>query len=168
MRSTVIPAQITTVEDKITNNLSLTQLVILVFPILISFIFYLIIPPAIKLSIIKIGLSLTVFILLSPLAIRVNDKILLLWIMLFIKYYSRESYYVFNKNDLTYRLHTNEPIIENLKSDTIINNKTDKGQQKINGSRQQLSLENLINNPMINFSFKNSRKGSWHVNVSKK
>jgi hypothetical protein len=53
MRSTVIPAQITTVEDKITGNLSLTQIILLIIPVFILTILFSLVPPVMKLGIFK-------------------------------------------------------------------------------------------------------------------
>ena len=44
MRSTVIPAQITTVEDKIAGNFNLVQILLMMAPVLIATLLYTIIP----------------------------------------------------------------------------------------------------------------------------
>ena len=54
MRTTIIPAQITTVEDKIAGSLNMTQILILMFPVLWTAIVYLILYPAMKLTLYKL------------------------------------------------------------------------------------------------------------------
>lgn len=44
MRSTVIPAQVTTVEDTIAGNLTITQIMLLIAPVLLSTAIYAVVP----------------------------------------------------------------------------------------------------------------------------
>jgi len=48
MKTTTVPAQVTTVEDRLAGNLSLTQLLLLVCPVFVSCLIYVVFPPFIK------------------------------------------------------------------------------------------------------------------------
>jgi hypothetical protein len=103
MRITVIPAQITTVEDKIAGNLTFSQLLLLVIPLIINCLVYTLLPERMHLNQYKIVLMLTSFLIFAILAIRVKGKVLINWLNLIIQYNLRPKYYLFNKNDLSAR-----------------------------------------------------------------
>jgi hypothetical protein len=99
MRNTVIPAQITTVEDKIAGNLNLTQILLLMTPVLITTLLYSLVSPVMKLTIFKMILVGFLSLVCGVLAIRVKGRVILNWLAVFIKYKLRPSFFVFNKND---------------------------------------------------------------------
>lgn len=103
MRTTIIPAQITTVEDKIAGNLNFTQLILLVIPLIINCLVYTLLPERMHLNQYKIVLMLTSFLIFAILAIRVKGKVLINWLILIVQYNLRAKYYLFNKNDLSAR-----------------------------------------------------------------
>ena len=57
MRTTVIPAQITTVEDRIGANLNLTQIVLLLASLFIATFIYATFPPKLVISFFKNSIS---------------------------------------------------------------------------------------------------------------
>jgi len=103
MRTTIIPAQITTVEDKIAGSLNMTQILILMFPVLWTALVYLLFYPAMKLTLYKLLLILLVTVVCVILILRIKDKIIAEWLGVLLKYRLRPKYYLFNKNDLTNR-----------------------------------------------------------------
>ena len=103
MRTTIIPAQITTVEDKIAGSLNMTQILILMFPVLWTAIVYLLFYPAMKLTIYKLPLILLVTLVCVILILRIKEKIIAEWLGVLLKFRLRPKYYLFNKNDLTNR-----------------------------------------------------------------
>lgn len=103
MRTTIIPAQITTVEDKIAGNLNFTQLVLLVIPLIINCLVYTLLPERMHLNQYKVVFMLTSFFIFAVLAIRVRGKVLIHWLILIVQYNLRPKYYIFNKNDLSGR-----------------------------------------------------------------
>src|SRR6266481_1290090 len=104
MIATVVPAQIITVEDKIAGNLALSQIVILMIPLISALIIYIIFPPVMKFSLYKISMSLVIALLSLPLAIRMKGEILFRWITILLRFNLRPGMYVFNKNDQTQRI----------------------------------------------------------------
>jgi len=77
MRTTVIPAQITTVEDKIAGNLNITQIIILMIPIFLTTILFAFVPPVMKLVWYKIPLILIVLFICLILAWRIKGRVVL-------------------------------------------------------------------------------------------
>ncbi len=104
MKTTIIPAQITTVEDKIAGSLNMTQILILMFPVLWTAIIYILLPAPMKLSSFKVGLIAACIFICIVLAIRVKEKIIAEWLGIILKYRLRPKYWLFDKNDLTSRL----------------------------------------------------------------
>ena len=103
MRTTIIPAQITTVEDKIAGSLNMTQVLILMAPILWTALIYILLAPSMKLTSLKLLLIIISTAVSSILALRIKDKIVAEWLGVLLKYRLRPKYYLFNKNDLTNR-----------------------------------------------------------------
>lgn len=99
MKTRVIPAQITTVEDKIAGNLNFTQVLLLIASILINTGIFVIFPPAMKFSLYKVPFIAFVFILFGILAIRVKGRVILNWITLLASYWLRPHIYIYDKND---------------------------------------------------------------------
>lgn len=103
MRTTIIPAQITTVEDKIAGSLNLTQILMLMFPILWTAFLYILIPPVMALPAYKLTLTLLVTFISIILVIRVKNKLVLEWLMVLVRFQNRPKYYLANKNSLYLR-----------------------------------------------------------------
>jgi len=104
MRTTIIPAQITTIEDKIAGSLSLTQILILIIPIFWTAVIYVVIGPTMKVTSLKLCLVLVVLIICLLLIIRIKDKIVANWLKVIVSYQNRPRYWLYNKNDLTNRI----------------------------------------------------------------
>ena len=54
MKTTVVPAQITTIEDRIAGNLTFIQIVLLICALILSTVVYAAIPPRIHLTVVKL------------------------------------------------------------------------------------------------------------------
>lgn len=116
MRISIVPAQITTVEDKIAGNISVQQAVLLGVPILIGFIIALVFPPSGQFVAYKIAIVLGLFVICGSLAIRIKDRIIAKWIKLFVVYSARPLYYIYDKNSTYLRNHEElEATIETVK-----------------------------------------------------
>ena len=103
MRSTVVPAQITSVEDKIAGNLTFVQVLLLIAAMLIGALLYLVLPPKLHFGSIKIALVSLELIFFASLALRVKGKIVADWLVLLLRFKFRPRIYVFTKNDVTAR-----------------------------------------------------------------
>lgn len=103
MKSTVVPAQITTVEDKIAGSLNFIQIILLVFSLIIGTAFYGLIPPKLHLSSLKIVLMIAEFAVFGLLALRYKGRILADWLVIYLRYKARPRIYIFTKNDILSR-----------------------------------------------------------------
>ncbi len=99
MRSTIVPAQITSVEDKITSFLNLKQIVILIINLVLIMIQFLVIPPFVKFSLLKVLFSLILSVLIIPLTFKFQEIILLDHLILIVSYKLRPKIYVLIKDD---------------------------------------------------------------------
>jgi hypothetical protein len=105
MRSTVVPAQVTTVEDRIMGSLGFSQLALLVIPVFIAAALFVILPPVMHSSAYKYTIMVVIALLMGILAIRIKGKIILLWLITILRYNLRPKYYLFNKNTDLFRDH---------------------------------------------------------------
>ena len=103
MKTTIIPAQITTVEDKIAGSLSLTQILILMTPVFWAGVTYVFFNPTMTLAWYKVFMVIPIFVISFVLSLRVDDKLIANWLILLLRYNFRSKYYVFNKNDVYLR-----------------------------------------------------------------
>ncbi len=100
MKTTVIPAQITTVEDTISGNLTLTQIVLLIAPVMASTAIYSVLPQKMSFTTYKIPIILLVTLVFVLLSLRIKGRLVLHWLTILTAYLLRPHLYVFNKNTL--------------------------------------------------------------------
>ena len=81
MRTTIVPAQITTVEDKIAGNLNLTQITLLIFPAFWTIIVYALFIPRFHLSIYKLPLVILVLLVCLALSVRIKGRVVINWLV---------------------------------------------------------------------------------------
>ncbi len=158
MRTTIIPAQITTVEDKVAGSLNMTQVLILMTPILWTAIVYILLMPSMKLTSLKLVLIIISTTISGILALRIKDKIVAEWLGVLLKYRLRPKYYLFNKNDLTNRsLDIPELPVENV----VVKKKAKKSIRNENFDLDildQVKLEHLINSGKVALHYQLSKK----------
>jgi len=155
MRTTIIPAQITTVEDKIAGSLNMTQILLMITPILVDTLIYVALYPLSKINIFKIILMLIITTTFFILALRIKGKIVLMWLIVLFNYQLRPKYYLFNKNSL-YQRETDFIVNESIKNKSIRKEKL-LNNTKIDLTISQLiKLEKLMNSDKlaVNFNFK--------------
>lgn len=98
MKTTVVPAQVTTVEDKIMGGLGFSQLMLLVAPLFIGAGLYAVLPPFMSGSGYKYVLIVSLAGFCGLLALRIKGKIVAVWVVLVLSYRTRPRFYLFNKN----------------------------------------------------------------------
>ncbi|HEY1835216.1 MAG TPA: hypothetical protein VGG13_00120 [Candidatus Saccharimonadales bacterium] len=162
MKSTIVPAQITTVEDKIAGSLTLSQLLLLAAPVFGGAILYILFPPNLRFTPYKIGVSGILLLAFSLMAIRVKGKILLLWAIILARYNLRPRYHIYDKNETHLRDASTEPAEEEAAD-------IPGAEQTAIAALPQLSiadtvqLERLLANPQANVTFVPTKKGGLHV-----
>ena len=98
MKTRVIPAQVTTVEDKIAGNLNFTQILLLVASVLVSSGIFIVLPKPFAFELYKLVIIILIFGIFGTMAIRIHERIVLSWMVLFVSYALRPHIYVFDKN----------------------------------------------------------------------
>ncbi len=164
MRTQVIPAQITTVEDKIAGSLNLTQITLLICPAFWATIVYALFIPRFQLSLYKLPLIILVLFLCLALSVRIKGRVVINWLVTIFRYNLRPKYYVFNKNDSFLRtldLPDFEKKQRNLTRKTVIKEKTKTA--SIVSISDLVKFEGFFANPKYSLSFKSAKKGGLDV-----
>lgn len=167
MKTTVVPAQITTVEDKIAGSLTLPQIVIMVMAMVIGSLIYAIITPKLHYGNVKMVLIVIELIFFGGLAFRVNGKIVGEWLVVILCFKTRPRRYVFTKNDVVYREITatdeNLAISDHEEEAIEIEQET-----KYLTLKEKLNIEKIFEDDTLSISFKPSKKGGLDVALKAK
>lgn len=162
MRSTVIPAQITTVEDRIAGNLNFTQILLLMIPVIWIAVVYSLLPPAMDMVWYKLLIMFVITLLCIVLALRIKGKLLLEWAVLVITFNLRPTYYVFDKNDSSQRS-IDLPVSK--KRPTFALKRVEK--KKVMTVAPQIAVSDLLRVEQLlegkSFSLRESKKGGFDV-----
>ncbi len=163
MRTTVIPAQITTVEDKIAGSLNLTQLMLLMVPVFWTTIVYTILTPAMHIVWYKIPLVVAVLIASLGLAIRINGVIVFNWLFIVLSYRLRPKLFIFNKND-TYLKEIVLPVEIQPTMQLSLNKRISsvKSTSGVN-VKDFLLLQRFMKRRKMKLRYRSSAKGGLHV-----
>ncbi len=166
MKMTVVPAQVTTVEDRIIGNLGFSQILLLVIPIFISAGIYVIAPPFLGSAVYKYVTMGIFALLLIVLSIRIKGKIVAFWLVTILRYNVRPKYYLFNKNVTTLRENYPEKKPEKKTEQT-------KSAPKLHTApRPRLDIPSTakaiaaLENPAANIRFETGKKGDLHVRLT--
>ena len=100
MKIALVPAQVTSVEDRIIGSLSSTQTLLLIGPLFFGGLLLALAPPYMALSLYKLIIGLGLMSLGAVLAIKIKGKLIGNWLLIYLKYYLRPKLYVYNKNCL--------------------------------------------------------------------
>jgi hypothetical protein len=165
MKVTVVPAQVTTVEDRIIGSLGVSQLLLLSTPIFGGTFAYAILPPLLHSAVYKLILIALMFAMGGLLAIRIKGKILLLWLVVILRYNLRPGYYVFNKRSLHGREQYNHPLKVDEAEDTKPVRRPVKRRLPLTAA-ELVRLYGLLENPAANVHFEIRKGGSLYVRAT--
>jgi len=165
MRVSIVPAQITTVEDKIAGNVSVQQAMLLGVPILFGFIIALVFPPSGQFVAYKIAIVLGLFVICGSLAIRIKDRIVAQWLKLFAVYCARPLHYIYDKNSAYLRNNeTTEVVpekvvnIQPIKRSTIASSNI--------SPKEFVRLEQFAADVRAGMKFEVGKKGELNVRIT--
>ncbi len=164
MKTTVVPAQITTVEDRIAGNFTFAQIFLMIVALILGTVIYVVLPPRMHLGSLKLALIVFQFVVIGGLAIRINGKIVAEWLATYWRYSKRPQFYVFTKNDETGREKVpvagkQEDIIAEPKKET----KTVFPTIPIT---EEVKVAGLLTNPSLTVSFELAKKGGIDVSLT--
>jgi hypothetical protein len=162
MRQTIVPAQVTTVEDKIAGNISFKQLLLLVTPVFFGGALYVLLPPFMGYTSYKIALWAIFALTCGMLAIRVKGRLIVEWLVIRGRYNSRSSHFVYNKNTTSMRP---EPVeIPTAKITQPVMSETVLVQEELADDSLH-RLEQILLEPKANLIFRTTKKGGLRVSI---
>lgn len=97
MKTSIVPAQITSIEDTVTAKLSLTQIILLILPVFTAAIIFVILPPNLHLKTYKLALVIITSLPIMLLAVRIRGQLVLRWLGVLIAYRYRPRRYILSK-----------------------------------------------------------------------
>ena len=166
-KATVVPAQVTTVEDRIFANLTIQQVGLLFTVIFVAGGVFTFGEPAMEGVLYKYIIMLVVGIVCGILAIRIKGKIIASWLVVLMIYSLRPKYYVYDKNVMTLReTYTAEKEKQPKKK------KAKAAKDKIQTIQQRLDIPETakvlatIENPDANFRLEAGKKGGLRVRLT--
>lgn len=165
MKMTVVPAQVTTIEDRIIGNLGFSQILLLVVPIFMSAVLFVLLPPFMNGAVYKYVSMGVVALICCVLAIRIKGKIIALWLVTIVRYSTRPKYYLFNKNVSvlrnSYTVKPEKREHEKTAAAKPVNTKRTSRSQL--DPRATAKVLTAIENPAANVRFETNKKGDLHV-----
>jgi len=163
MRATAIPAQITTVEDRIVGSLNLGQLMLLCAPVFGGGLLYAIMPPIMTISVYKVVLLALLSLVCGILSLRIKERIVLFWMMILLRYWLRPRYYVFDKRSSYSREQYRH--LPEVPAETVQH----RSERPVRASSLSLEarakVEELLTNPAAKVAFE-TRKGGLYVRIT--
>ena len=164
MKTTIVPAQITTVEDKVAGNISFTQLLLMVVPVFFGGAVFTFVPPFMNITAgkgIAVALIATIFL---GLAIRIRGRLILEWIIIRMRYNRRPRYVVFQKNSDYLRTEISkvapaeeEPARPDSQENPFTLREVDVS--------SLVHYEKLLNDPNTDIHFETTKKGALRVYI---
>jgi len=155
MRTTVIPAQVTTVEDTIAGSLTLTQIILLILPVLLSTATYALLPQGMTLTTYKIALIAILFVSFVILAFRIKGRLVVSWITLLASYAFRPHIFVCDKSTSFCR-EIYEPVVDKKTTKTKVLQRV-VSKNILAPKSDTIDYETLVRNTDLNIRF--TRKG---------
>ena len=118
MIAVTVPAQITTVEDRIAGNLSLQQMILLAAPLFMGLLIFMLLPPNLHFVLYKLVIIGIIAFIFCTLSLRIKGQVLLFSLIILLRYTLRPRQYLFNKNDAYLREADSLPEPESEVADT--------------------------------------------------
>ena len=165
MKITVVPAQVTTVEDRIVGNLGFSQMLLLIVPVFFSAALYALLPPTMGNAAYKYMFMAVVAFFCALLAIRIRGKIIASWLVTILRYNLRAKYYLFNKNTAAMRAEY-APAPTKKSSATAAKSKKKSSTLPKLDAMEAAQLLAIIENPAAKLRFETTRKGALHVRLT--
>lgn len=164
MKATIVPAQVTTVEDRVAGNIGFSQLILFAVPVFGGSLLYAILPPIMGASLYKIIFISIMAFFCIVLAIRIKGKITLLWLIVLLKYALRPKYYLFNKNSTSFR--EDYPEVP-VKAETANepSKKAKPARLPALGLKERSLVYATMDNPARRIEFDTTKKGGLNVRV---
>lgn len=165
MKYAIVPAQIMTVEDRITGNLSLPQMILLFVPVFAAVLAYVGLPPFYEYATYKIVFVLSVALVSGLSAIRLKGRILIVWAVVLISYNLRPRFHIYDKNDMYLRESTESPVSQKEQAEEAPQKEVGLSATPQLTVADLVQLESILANPKANVRFINE-KGRLRVRAT--
>lgn len=165
MKVTVVPAQVTTVEDRIIGNLGFSQMMLLIVPIFVAAALFAVLPPIMESSTYKFVIMGILALVCCILAIRIKGIILAFWIITILRYNLRPKYYLFDKNTTAHREQYDSRQNDASGATSTPENKKTIALPKLE-FREAMKVYAAIDNPAAKLRFETTKKGGLHVHLT--
>lgn len=164
MKVTVVPAQVTTVEDRIIGNLGFSQVLLLIVPVFFGAGLFALLPPMMGGALYKYTTLAVLGFVCAILSIRIKGRIIASWLTTILRYNVRPKYYLFNKNTAALRKEYADipEISEVQKAQT---NREDIIATPRLGTLEMVKVMATIDNPASNFRIETTKKGGLSVRL---
>lgn len=162
MKVTVVPAQVTTVEDRIMGNLGFSQMMLLIVPIFVGGALFALLPPAMGSSVYKYTVMGILALICCTLAIRIKGKILALWLITIVRYNLRPKFYLFNKNTTALREQYETKHAKPPEAKSTTKTKQPLALPRLE-LRETMKAYATIDNPAANLRFETTKNGGLNV-----
>jgi len=160
MKRSIVPAQITTVEDRVLGNLTPYQAGLISLPLIFGVLFYATLPPHFHLKLYKICIIAGLELIGAILSIRVDDQMLIFWLITRLRYNLRPRYYVYDKNDSYLRdMPDFNPVIVEKKATSEVAESSEVQEVAVSDA---VRIEEIMADERVNLRFK-TRNGRLHV-----
>jgi len=164
MKATIVPAQVTTVEDRVAGNLGFSQLILFIAPVFGGSLLYAVLPPVMGASLYKIIFISVLTVTSAVLAIRIKGKIVLLWLVVLLKYARRPKYYLFDKNSTSFREDYPEPPVKTDDEPASTKDLEPVALPLLN-VKERLLVHEALDDPLCRVEFGATKKGGLNVRV---
>ena len=165
MKVTVVPAQVTTVEDRIIGNLGFSQMLLMIIPVFVSAGLFALLPPFMGSALYKYLIMGILALVCCILAIRIKGKILAFWLVTILRYNVRPKYYLFNKNTSALR-QDYPPIVEPKAEQKTDEMKKERVARPRLNTPETAKVLATIENPAAKFRFETTKKGGLNVRLT--
>lgn len=165
MKATIVPAEVTSVEDKITANLSMSQLILFAMPMFMGALMYWILPPSMDYSPYKLVVIGLITVISFILAIRINGKIVLLWIITISRYNRRPKLYLFDKRSV-YAREDYPEVKQEVRHKVATKKQSDFSVQPKLSIRESDFVYSTLNDPIKRLNFETNKKGELNVRIT--
>ena len=165
MKVTVVPAQVTTVEDRIIGNLGFSQMLLMIIPVFVSAALFALLPPFMGSALYKYLIMGILALVCCILAIRVKGKIVALWLVTILRYNVRPKYYLFNKNTSALR-QDYPPVVEPKAEQKTDEMKKERVARPRLNTHETARVLAAIENPAAKFRLETTKKGGLNVRLT--
>ena len=165
MKVTVVPAQVTTVEDRIIGNLGFSQMLLMIIPVFVSAGLFALLPPFMGSALYKYLIMGILALVCCILAIRIKGKILAFWLVTIFRYNVRPKYYLFNKNTSALR-QDYPPVVEPKAEQKTDEMKKERMARPRLNTPETAKVLATIENPAAKFRFETTKKGGLNVRLT--